>query len=86
MFGLDTDFPADRAEWCAPDFFSEQGYASFGVITDDSFRPMRNGAVVDNLFVIGSEVGGCNSLYEGSGAGVAIMTALSVADSIIEGK
>ncbi len=86
VFGLDTDFPADRAEWCAPDFFSEQGYASFGVITDDSFRPMRNGAVVDNLFVIGSEVGGCNSLYEGSGAGVAIMTALSVADSIIEGK
>ena len=56
------------------------------MITDDSFRPMRNGAVVDNLFVIGSEVGGCNSLYEGSGAGVAIMTALSVADSIIEGK
>lgn len=86
VFGLDTDFPADRAEWCDPDFFSEQGYASFGVVCDNSFRPMRNGTVVDNLYVIGSEVGGCNSLHEGSGAGVAIMTALSVADSIIQGE
>jgi anaerobic glycerol-3-phosphate dehydrogenase len=33
--------------------------------------------------VIGSEVGGCNSLSEESGAGVAIMTALRVADEMI---
>lgn len=86
VFGLDTDFPSDRAEWCDQDFFAEQGYAAFGVVCDNSFRPYKDGKTVDNLFVIGSEVGGCNSLYEGSGAGVAIMTALSVADSIISGE
>lgn len=86
VFGLDTDFPTDRTSWCDEDFFAQQGYDGFGVICDESFRPFIDGKRVDNLFVCGSEVGGCNSLYEGSGAGVAIMTAMSVADSILAGK
>ncbi len=84
VFGLDTDFPTDRSAWCDEDFFARQEYAGFGVVCDQSFRPSIGGRRIGNLYVIGSEVGGCNSLYEGSGAGVAIMTAMNVADSILE--
>ena len=86
VFGLDTVFPSDRSQWCAPDFFARQEYAGFGVLSDSSFKPFRHGESVSNLYVAGAEVGGCNSLYEGSGAGVAIMTAMSVADSILTGE
>lgn len=86
VFGLDTVFPLERAAWCDEDFFARQEYASFGVVCDEYFRPSIGGHKIENLYVIGSEVGGCNSLYEGSGAGVAIMTAMSVADSILAGR
>ncbi len=86
VFGLDTDFPADRSKWCDPDFFALQEFAGFGVLCDDSFKAFKDGRTVDNLYVAGAEVGGCNPLYEGSGAGVSIMTAMSVADSILHGN
>ncbi|MBR1926385.1 MAG: anaerobic glycerol-3-phosphate dehydrogenase subunit B [Bacteroidales bacterium] len=86
VFGLDTDFPSDRKTWCDEDFFARQAYDGYGVVCDGSFRPFIGGKSVRNLFVIGSEVGGCDSLYEGSGAGVAIMTAMSVAGNILSGK
>ena len=86
VFGLDTDFPSDRKAWCDEDFFAPQGYDGYGVVCDELFRPSIEGRMIENLYVVGSEVGGCNSLYEGSGAGVAIMTAMSVADSILAGR
>ena len=45
-----------------------------------------NGRKVDNLYAIGSVIGGSNSLYEGCGGGVAIVTALAAADRILEKK
>ena len=83
VFGIDVDFPEDRNEWCNPDFFGKQNYAGYGVRTDDSFRAEKDGRVLENLYVIGSEIGGCNPLYEGSGAGIAILTAMDVAGSIL---
>ena len=38
------------------------------MVCDPSFMPSISGLRIGNLYVIGSEVGGCNSLYEGSGA------------------
>ena len=52
-------------------------------MTDNKFRAVKGGETLGNLFVAGSEVGGCNSLQEGSGAGVAILTAMSVTDNIL---
>lgn len=86
VFGLDVDYPTDRSLWRDEDFFSSQPFAGVGVRCDDAFRPFRGGRVVENLYVAGSEVGGCNSLYEGSGAGVAILSAMSVAERIISGQ
>lgn len=83
VFGLDVKHPVSRNEWYDEDFFADQAYTGFGVSTDNEFRAFRNGSVIDNLYVIGAELGGCNPLAEGSGAGVAIMTALGVADEIL---
>ena len=83
VFGLDVDYPQDRNDWYDPDFFAKQNYIGVGVKTDGAFHPYIAGRVVENLYVAGSEVGGCNSLAEGSGAGVAIMTAFKVADGIL---
>lgn len=83
VFGLDVDYPQDRSDWYDPDFFAKQNYIGVGVKTDGAFHPYIAGRVVENLYVAGSEVGDCNSLAEGSGAGVAIMTAFKVADGIL---
>lgn len=83
VFGLDVDYPAERKDWYEEKFFARQNYTGFGVKTNGDFKPLRDGKVVPNLYVVGSEVGGCNPLAEGSGAGVAIMTAFSAADSIL---
>lgn len=83
VFGLDVDYPAERKDWYDEKFFARQNYTGFGVKTNGDFKPLRDGKVVPNLYVVGSEVGGCNPLAEGSGAGVAIMTAFSAADSIL---
>lgn len=83
VFGLDVDYPAERKDWYDEKFFARQNYTGFGVKTNGDFKPLRDGKVVPNLYVVGSEVGGCNPLAEGSGAGLAIMTAFSAADSIL---
>ena len=83
VFGLDVDYPSERKDWYDPDFFARQDFLGFGVRTDAGFKAVKDGEVIDNLFVAGSEVGGCNPLYEGSGAGVAILTAMCVADNIL---
>ena len=83
VFGLDTDAPSERKEWYCTDFFGRQDYISYGVKTDSSFRCIKGGVTIDNLYAAGSILGGCNALYEGCGAGTAIFSAFSVADTIL---
>ena len=83
VFGLDVDYPAERKDWYDEKFFARQNYTGFGVKTNGDFHPLRDGKIVPNRYVVGSEVGGCNPLAEGSGAGVAIVTAFRAADSIL---
>lgn len=85
MFGLDVDAPADRELWYDKDFFARQPYMTYGVTTDAAFRPSRSGVTVPNLYAVGAILSGYDALNEGSGAGVALTTALHVAD-IIENK
>lgn len=80
-FGFDVDAPADRAKWFERDIDSPQPYMEFGVTVDDDWHPMRDGRPVVNVSCAGSIIGGCNSIKEGSGAGVAILTALAQAGS-----
>lgn len=83
VFGLDVEAGADRSEWYLPDAAAKQNYIGYGVRTDSSFHPSVNGQTMDNLHAAGSVLAGANSLYEGSGAGTAIFTAMRVADLII---
>ncbi|MDE7407646.1 MAG: anaerobic glycerol-3-phosphate dehydrogenase subunit B, partial [Muribaculaceae bacterium] len=85
VFGLDVDCKQDRAEWFERNLYADQPYMSFGVKTDAKFHAMRGGRVVNNLYAVGSILGGCNALKEGSGAGVAILSAMHVG-GLITGK
>ncbi len=82
VFGLDVDYDKDRANWCDQQFFNKQNYQTFGVATDDNFRVKKDGETVANLYAAGSVLSGYNALYEGSGAGVALLSALFVADNL----
>ena len=84
VFNADILCEQERENWFDRDFWSKQNYISFGVKTDKNMNVFVNGKVVSNLYAAGSILGGCNSLYEGSGGGVAMITALAAAEAILE--
>lgn len=79
---LEVATDGDRDKWFDRNFFAKQPYMSFGLDTDESFRPLKDGKAVNNLYAVGAVLGGYDALKEESGAGVAILTALHVADLI----
>lgn len=86
VLGLDVDSPSDRAEWFDKDMMAPQRYMKFGVAVDHSFRALRSGQPVDNVYVAGAALAGADSLREGSGAGIAMLTALNAAHNIIKNR
>ena len=83
IFGLDVISADQRSDWYKKNLFEAQPYMNFGVATDNAFHATLNGVAVKNLYAAGSVIGGCNSMKEGSGAGVAILSALHVASLIL---
>ena len=81
--GLDTFAPSDTSQWHKPDLFDRQPIMKAGIAVDDRFRALRNGSPVTNLFAAGAALAGADSVREDSGAGVAMLTALYVADEIL---
>lgn len=84
VFGIDLTFGEKRKDWFDRNFWNKQNYISFGARTDSRMNASINGKTVENLFVTGSICGGSNLLYEGCGAGTAIITALVAADVILQ--
>lgn len=84
VFGLDTVAPTERDGWFTADLFGVQPVMNAGVAVDDSFRAMRSGVPVRNLYAAGACIAGADSLHNDSGAGVAMLTALTAADKIIK--
>lgn len=82
VFGFEVMTDGDRDKWFDRNFFATQPYMSFGLDTDETFHPLREGKAVKNLYAAGAVLGGYDALKEESGAGVAILTALHVADLI----
>lgn len=82
VFGLDLDAGKSRTDWYEKDFYASQPYMSYGVVTDDRFRPCLKGETIDNLFATGALLNGFNALKEGSGAGITLATAFHAADEI----
>ena len=83
LFGVDVCYDSSREKWYDRDLFKAQGYESFGVATASSFNAMRQGRVVENLYVAGAALSGFNALKEGCGAGVSVLTAVEVAEQIL---
>lgn len=83
VFGLDVDQTAERTERYDKNFFAPQRYMRFGVETDKEFRVSRGGKTVANLRAIGSILSGADPLKEGSGAGIALLSAVCVARKLI---
>ncbi len=83
LFGVDVAYDKVRNNWYERDMFTAQPYEKFGVVTDGDLQAMRGGRKVDNLYAIGAGLMGFNAVKEGCGAGVSMLTAMSVADRIL---
>ena len=84
VFGVDVIYPSNRDEWFSRDIVSTQPFMEFGVDTNASFQTKKNGEVIPNLYAVGAILAGSHPIQEGSGGGIAIMTALSVAEHILK--
>lgn len=83
ILGLDVVADQQRSEWYDKDLYAHQPYMGYGVATDEELRCMKGGRVVENLYAVGSVLASQNAIEEGTGGGVAITTALYVADKIL---
>lgn len=83
VFGLDVTSVGPRDEWYRESLYDNQAYMKFGVITDSDFFVSKDGRRIENFRAVGAVLGGHDALKEGSGGGVAAITALKVAESII---
>lgn len=84
VFGVDLIINEGRENWFDRNFWKKQNYISFGAAVNGNLNVSVEGKTVTNLYAAGSIIGGYNALYEGSGGGVAIVTAMKTADMILE--
>ncbi|MBQ7940916.1 MAG: anaerobic glycerol-3-phosphate dehydrogenase subunit B [Muribaculaceae bacterium] len=82
IFGLDVNTKACRDEWYDERFFNPQPYMRFGVSVDNNFRTLKNGKTIENLYAIGSVLGGADQIKEASMGGVSLITGVHVAELI----
>ena len=83
VFGLDVEQAEDRSDWYNPEFMREQPYMKYGVTTDASLHAIKGGEPIKNLYAIGSILGETRPEL-GTGGGLAIRSALEVADQILK--
>lgn len=84
IFDLDTTAPADRMQWVTSSVFDDQPYRSYGVKVNASMQAQKGGQPISNLYVAGAVLGGHNAAKLADGAGVDMVTALRVAQYILE--
>ena len=85
VFGSDVDFTPGRDGWYDKSFFNKQNYMTFGVATNDKLQVKIKSEIQQNLYAVGSVLSGSNTIHEGCGAGISMLTALYVADNLING-
>lgn len=82
LFGADVVAPA-VTELTNRNLFEAQPFMSAGIATDPQFKVFVAGQAVENLYGCGAILADYNPVKEGCGAGVAMFTALRVAENII---
>lgn len=83
VFGLDVKQSEGRESWSAESLFDRQAYQSFGVETDPCFRAVKDGGTLSNLYAAGAILPDFDPIFEGSGGGVSMLTAMYVAEHIV---
>ena len=73
----------NRSDWYHPQFMHDQPYMAYGVKTDAALHALREGAPMQNLYAAGSILGATRPEF-GSGAGLAVRSALAVVDQILK--
>lgn len=86
VLDLDIDADPDREQWTRFGVMQPQAYWTYGVTTDEHLRCFKQGKPISNLHAIGSILSGHNAIKMGDGTGVSMLTALAVAQDIIDGK
>lgn len=82
VFGLDVDASENRQDWYQRNMFEAQPYMNYGVTTDEDFHVFKEGLPVENLYAAGAVLSGMNSIKEGCGAGVSILTAMHIVENL----
>ncbi|QIA77188.1 glycerol-3-phosphate dehydrogenase subunit GlpB [Rodentibacter caecimuris] len=73
----------DRFSWTDRRFANPQPYQSAGVVINEHCQVQKSGQFLTNLYAVGNVIGGFNALALGCGSGVAVVTALAVAEEIL---
>ncbi|MDH2999808.1 anaerobic glycerol-3-phosphate dehydrogenase subunit B [Chelonobacter oris] len=86
IFQLDLWHDESRSQWTHHRFSEPQPYQRFGVKINARCQAQKQGESLDNLYAVGAVVGGYDAIHQGCGSGVAVVTALHVADQILQGE
>ena len=83
IIGVEGFNDKDRFSWTNHRFANPQPYQSAGVAINEHCQVQKCGQFLANLYATGNVIGGFNALELGCGSGVAVVTALTVADEIL---
>ena len=86
VLGVDVDADSNPDHWTSFGVLQPQAYSRYGVATNNLFHCLKQGKTINNLHAIGSVLSGHDAVKMGDGTGVSLLTALAVADHILENK
>lgn len=83
ILGLDVEYEGSHGEWFDPDVYAEQPYMRFGVRTDQRLNVSLDGKTLENAYAVGQLLSGASPIKSGCTGGVSAISAVYVAEIIL---